>query len=111
MTTNAYVLRDSRGMFAGGNSISYDKNSGKFIYSFSKYLTNGFYTYPTKKVAYEDLVKLKKIAKEINFNIDFSIEQIDFINIIMYESKFKIPVYPFIHEIIERKQAIAWVKI
>lgn len=106
MTASAYVLKDTQGIYVGSNSISYDKESKNFLYSFSQYLTNGFYTYPTMLSANKDLEKLKDIANKIGFEMGFYIEKINPITIIKQESKI-IGVKQIIHRVIENKQAIA----
>jgi hypothetical protein len=82
-----YILTNQLGHFLGGNSISYDNESEKYIYAYSEYLTNGFYTYPTEVAAQKDLYKLQELANKLNFKIEFFIKKINAMEIIVSESK------------------------
>lgn len=91
-----YVLKDQDGKYVGDNSISYDKPTNEYFYSFSETLTNGFYTYSDEAQAKEGLRKLKESASKIKFKINFSFEKIDLMKILLIESKIKISKHPFV---------------
>lgn len=104
-TVKVYVLKDEKGNYVSSNSISYYKKIGKYKYTFSKFLVNGFYTYQNELDAKEVLKELKNKAKEIGFNIQFNISKIDLIQKIYEESKIIKGRYPFISIVIKKKES------
>lgn len=81
--TTVFVLKDSQNYYVGCNSII--SNNKQYMYSHSKSLINGFYTYSKKEEAENDLIKLRLEAKSIGFDIKFHIEKIDIIKTILEE--------------------------
>ena len=90
-----FVLKDERNNYVGSNSISYDKETKQFFYSYSEWLTNGFYTYPTESSAKEVLKKLQEIATKNKISIYFHVEKINKLKISTEENKSPVPRDPF----------------
>lgn len=103
-----FILRDEAGNFISGDSIYYDKETKKYFYSYSEFLTNGFYTYPTQQKAERELQNLREMAKQAKFKQKFRVEKIDMPKIIKEEGKLDIPKYPFQkRELVKSVNAIA----
>jgi len=96
-----FVLKDNKGNYIGSNSISYDRESKQYIYSYSKYLTNGFYTYQCESDALNELDILQEKAIKIKIGTKFHVERINRFDVLSNESKMDISQYPFIHECIK----------
>jgi len=90
-----FVLKDERNNYVGSNSILYDKETKKFLYSYSEWLTNGFYTYPTEANAREALKTLQGIATKNKISIYFHVEKINKLKISIEENKLPVPRDPF----------------
>lgn len=102
-----FALKDNDGKFVGENSIFCNKEQTKCIYSYSEFLTNGFYTYRRESDAKKSLETLQSMALKIKIGIDFHIEKINRIEVLMLESKGNIPKNPFIHKSFDIGLAIA----
>jgi hypothetical protein len=96
-----YVLKDEKDNYVGINSISHDKKTRKYIYSFSKRFVNGFYTYTDKSDAVVDLNLLEEKGLKINFENNFHIEKINMLEVSINESKLGIEQYPIQHKVIK----------
>jgi len=90
-----FVLKDERNNYVGSNSILYDKPTKQFFYSYSEWLTNGFYTYPTESSAREALKILQGIATKNKISIYFHVEKINKLKISIEENKLPVPRDPF----------------
>ena len=96
-----FVLKDSRGNFVGVNSISYDKQIRKYIYSYSETLSNGYYTYTDELDAKKELNLIQEKGIKIKFGIAFHIERINMLEVSRNEVKLGIvKTYPFKHIVI-----------
>ena len=93
-----FVLKDNRGNYVGSNSISQNKQAKQYVYSYSKFLTNGFYTYQTSEAAEVGLKILQDKETEINIGKEFHIEEINRYEVLKQESNINIPKNPFQHE-------------
>jgi hypothetical protein len=102
-----FVLKDNEGNFVGKNSIYCNREFTKCIYSYSEFLTNGFYTYQRESDAKEYLKSLQTMALKIKIGIEFHIEEINRIEVLMLESKKNIPKNPFVQKDLEIGLAIA----
>ena len=97
-----FVLKDSRGNFVGVNSISYDKQIRRNIYSYSETLSNGYYTYTDELDAKNELNLLQEKGIKIKFGIAFHIERINMLEVSRNEIELGIAkTLPFKHIIIE----------
>jgi len=96
-----YVLKDTDGNYVGSNSISYCKKTKKYKYSYSKFLTNGFYTYKTKYAAEIGLQILRDETINIKNGRQYHVERIDKYSVLKNESKMDIPIMPFINVDVE----------
>lgn len=76
-----FVLKDSNGWYVSGSSLSADSN----IYTFSKSLINGFYTYGREQDAKNDLDKLIRLSHSMRLDCDFHIEKINILKTILNE--------------------------
>jgi len=90
-----FVLKDERNNYVGSNSILYDKPTKQFFYSYSEWLTNGFYTYPTESSAKQALKSLQEIATKNRISIYFHVEKINKLKILIEENKMNVPRDPF----------------
>jgi len=102
-----FVLKDQNGYYVGSNSISYSKGIRQHVYSCSKYLTNGFYTYQTLTAAEAGLKILQDKETKINNGKQFHIEEINRYKVLMSESNMDVPKNPFTHEYYQVGLAIA----
>jgi len=97
-----FVLKDNRGNFVGVNSISYDKQIRKYIYSYSETLSNGYYTYTDELDAKNELNLLQEKGIKIKFGIAFHIERVNMLEVSRSEVKLGIAkTYPFKHIVID----------
>ena len=100
-----FVLKDSRGNFVGVNSISYDKQIRKNIYSYSETLSNGYYTYTDELDAKKELNLIQEKGIKIKFGIAFHIERINMLEVSRNEVKLGIvKTYPFKHIVIDENE-------
>jgi len=96
-----FVLKDSRGNFVGVNSISYDKQIRRYIYSYSETLSNGYYTYTDELDAKNELNLLQEKGIKIKFGIAFHIERVNMLEVSRSEVKLGIvKTCPFKHIVI-----------
>lgn len=102
-----FALKDSRGNYVGSNSIYHNKVTKVYAYSYSKYLTNGFYTYQTEMSAKDGLRVLQEKELEINNGITFHIEGINRRETLIKESNKNVPKIPFVQEYYKEGLAIA----
>ena len=91
--TTSYAVKDDQGNYVGANSISYDGKSGGYLYSCSRFVTNGFYTYGSFERAKKCADNLNEIAKNIGFDRVFYVQEINLANVILEESKVYVPDY------------------
>jgi len=97
-----FVLKDSRGNFIGVNSISYNKQTGKNVYSYSETLSNGYYTYTDESDVKNELSLIQEKGIKIKFGIAFHIERINMLEVSRSEVKLGIvKTYPFKHIVID----------
>lgn len=107
-TEDVYVLKDQENNYVGNNSISYDKPTKKYFYSCSESLLNSRYnTYSTELKAQEELDKLSKLATKIKFTMKFHIEKIDYMGVLLKESKMHVSQHPFINKCISVGKEVA----
>ena len=93
---NIFVLKDQDGNFVGSNSISYDKQTRQVIYSFSKFLTNGFYYSLSQKAAEVQLDNLNQLQAQFKLSgKQFHIEEIDKNEVLYREAQTHRPRDPF----------------
>lgn len=95
MTDMRFVLKDNDGNYVGKYSLSWDNEIQDNVYSFCKYLLNGFYTYQNENDANKDLEALQSKANEIKIGKEFHIEWINRREVINNECKMGVPRYPF----------------
>jgi len=96
-----YALKDSKGNYVGINSITFDEITKQDIYSSSEQLINGFYTYSSELDAITCLHVLRDKGIKIKFGIQFHIEKIDIMEVMIKEHKMGIKKCPFKYEIIK----------
>jgi len=97
-----FVLKDSRGNYVGVNSISYDKQTKKYMYSYSEQLANGYYTYTDKSDAKNELNLIQEKGVKIKFGIAFHIERINMLEVSRNEVRLGIvKACPFKHIVID----------
>lgn len=85
----AFVVQDSEGMFVDQGSLCFISRRKKWKYKYSKYLTSGFYTYPTSEECITIKNNLNTLAETIGFNRKFYVKQIDADKIAEKESQLK----------------------
>lgn len=102
-----FVLKDNDDNYVGSNSISYDTRNKRYIYSYSKFYTNGFYTYSNESDAMKGLEFLQLKSINIKIGIKFHVEEINRYETLKRESKMDIPRDPFQHEYFRERMAIA----
>lgn len=102
-----FVLKDSDGKYVGSNSVSYDKETNRYVYSYSEFLTNGFYTYKNEKDALGGLKKIQEMGIKIKIGKEFRMEWINDREVVIKESKMDIPKDPFINIYTEGLAVIA----
>ena len=91
-----FVLKDQDGNYVGTNSISYDKATKQVIYSYSEFLTNGFYYSSSQKGAEAQLDKLNQLQAQFKLSgKQFHVEQIDKNEILYREAQTHRPRDPF----------------
>lgn len=94
-----YVLKDQEGNYVASNSISYNEDTKKVSYTYSKFLVNGFYNSSTLEIAQTELDKLLALNKRFQLaGKQFHVEEIDMVKVMYAESKLNIPRYPFVTE-------------
>lgn len=101
-----FVLKDNRENYVSAGSIHYYEESKRLCYSYSKYITNGFFTSPTRKMAQTELDKLNQAQARFQLSgKQFHVEEIqDMDAVILEESKLpevKVGYCPFKHKYIE----------
>lgn len=97
MIKKIFVLKDENENYVGSNSINFDKETNKYVYTYSEYLTNGFYTYQDKLEAEKALSLITDKGKEIKLGIKFHVDCIDTLETLTKESKMDIPRDPFVN--------------
>lgn len=97
LTEETFVLKDGYGNYVGHNSITRDGRTNNYIYSYSPFLTNGFYTYPDKKSAFLALELLEQLATKIKIAMKFHVMEVNRMEILTKESKMKIGKDPFVN--------------
>lgn len=96
---------DGEKKYVSDNSIRKNKKTKQQYYVYSSRLNNGFNTYICESQAQKQLAKLQDIAKEIGFEREFCIEEIDLYQALLSEQSLPKNDYPFITEEIKGVKA------
>ena len=93
----SYVVKDDEGMYV----CDITERQNCYVYSYSNHF-NGVFSSPLK-IAKMHLDKCKNIAKRINFDKEFHIEEINIIKIITEEGELPEDLYLIKHRYIEKR--------
>jgi len=104
-----FVLKDSEGNYIGANSIGYDDETKKVIYSYSKTLVNGFYNYSDFSDAQYALDKLNSANSRFKLPKTFHIQEIDMKLTIKQENGLVISGIPFVNEYTDFSDGETWI--
>ena len=105
-----FVLKDQDDNYIGVNSIGYYPETKKVIYSYSKTLVNGFYSYSDFSDAQIQLDKLNSANTRFKLPKTFHIKEVDMKEIALVESKIGIiKTCPFVHEEIDFDDNQKWI--
>lgn len=104
-----FCLKDSNDNYVGVNSIGYDHETKKIIYSYSKTLVNGFYNYSDFNDAQIQLDKLNSANSRFKLQKTFHIEEIDMKEALIHENGLVISGIPFVHEYTDFLDGETWI--
>lgn len=85
-----YVLKDQDNNYVSETSIYFSNDLNKIVYSYSPYLTNGFYICPTKTQTLLVLGKLQILNDKYHLGKSFRLEEIDRYETLLAEHKLNV---------------------